>query len=78
MAAINKKSTYWDSFAGLVACKVIERLDINGREYARIRITARKARTYMIGEVHAVPVDRVIPGDKIRVSSGSYRISGHI
>lgn len=43
------------TFSGFVPCRILGKLTVCGQQYVRVRITARQARNFAIGEVHAVP-----------------------
>lgn len=56
----------WETFAGMIACKVIG-ISPDYR-YVTIRITARRNRVYRHGEIHTSFFDEVHPKGSVRRS----------
>lgn len=70
---------YYDTFSGLIPCKVIEvilwgsgKTIQSGK--VKIKLTADR-QAYKRGEILEVTADNVIPRNHIRTSSGKYKIN---
>ena len=65
---------YFDSFAGLVPCRIVAVGDwADPSSLTRIQITAKRG-AYRRGEFITEPLRHVVPRSAVHVRSGQYRI----